>query len=175
MAEYKYIKEGASLTKIRELIIAEGTLYSDYEYMRYDLPDDLTIGFSQSLTASQKTILDDIISNYSHDHLLANKEIKNREVDRRTQELISEGFLYDGKRFSLSQEAQLNWLGLQSYSPPVEVTTIDDKAYSVADINLFVQAAASTKQSHLDSGRILKQQVLTATTQQELDAIVDNR
>lgn len=110
-----------------------------------------------------------------------NKIKKNGQIDIRTQELIFQGFTYDGQTFSLSEMAQLNWVAMEASSDlltwPVVITTKDDSEYSLTLANspYFYGAALSTKQAHLNSGRALKLQVNAATTIAEVDAVIDNR
>lgn len=103
------------------------------------------------------------------------------EVDTKTVQLISGGFTFDGNQFSLSQAAQINWVGLKSLKSlmawPVNITTLNDGEYALAQANLdsFIGTGKFVVQSHLDSGRALKSQILATTTIAELDAVEDNR
>jgi hypothetical protein len=97
-------------------------------------------------------------------------------IDTKSEEKIFEGFLFDGKRFSLSLSAQINWSNLlflpESFFP-VNLSTKDDDVYSLtyANVQLFYQAALNGKNSPLQEGNVLKQQVKAATTKEELDLI----
>lgn len=109
------------------------------------------------------------------------KKERNRLIDRRTDELISLGFAFDGEQFSLSQNAQINWLALKTVENlltwPVSVSTLQSNQYMLEedDLDGFLGAGSGTAKAHLDSGRALKVQINDATTQEELDAVVDNR
>lgn len=109
------------------------------------------------------------------------RKIKDIEIDKKTVELISAGFSYDSNNFSLSETAQINWLGIKLMQDlltfPLEVSTKNDYKYSLAEVNVdaFVGTGAAVKQAHLDSGRSLKVDVADATTEAEIDLIVDNR
>lgn len=114
--------------------------------------------------------------------LVEYKQLKNSLIDNKTQELIhNNGFAFDSKNFSMSTDAQANWIGLKSMEAlltfPVEITTSTDEAYSLtqANLNAFCGTALATKQAHLDSGRAIKIQVNTCTTEIEIDAVEDNR
>ena len=102
-------------------------------------------------------------------------------VDRKTKQLISQGFTFDGRQFSLSLPAQKNWLGLKTLEDilqwPVKITTIDDLEYSLAqsDLNAFLLKGEQTLQTHLDNGRSIKNAMKTAATLQDLALIKDNR
>jgi hypothetical protein len=110
-----------------------------------------------------------------------NKKRKIIAIDTRTDQLIKQGFAFDGQQFSLSLNAQVNWLGLKTLEAvmtwPVNVATLNSDQYSLAQANLipFVGTAAATVQARLDSGRTLKVSLNNATTQAELDAVLDNR
>jgi hypothetical protein len=111
------------------------------------------------------------------------KVLKSREIDGRTGELISLGFAYATKQFSLSQNAQINISALNQtrdeLTYPINYNTVDDlDTYDVVDAtdmhNMYL-TALSTKKAHLDSGTALKNQVRAATTHNEIDAVIDNR
>ena len=111
---------------------------------------------------------------------------KINQIDRRTNELISQGFVFDSTHFSLSPAAQFNWNsikvavdgGILTESDfPYSISTYDDGEYDLAwsDINAFSTQVLGTVAYHLGTGRALKQSVKVATTEAELNAIVDNR
>ena len=97
-------------------------------------------------------------------------------IDAKSEEKILEGFLFDGKKFSLSLSAQINWSNLlflpESFFP-VNLSTKDDDVYSLtyANVQLFYQAALNGKNAPLQEGNVLKQQVKVAITKEELDLI----
>jgi hypothetical protein len=97
-------------------------------------------------------------------------------IDAKSEEKIFEGFSFDGKRFSLSLSAQINWSNLlflpESFFP-VNLSTKDDDVYSLiyANVQSFYQAALNGKNAPLQEGNVLKQQVKAATTKEELDLI----
>jgi len=113
--------------------------------------------------------------------LETNKKAKIECIDLRTATLIAGGFSFDGNTFSLSQNAQINWVGLKTLESvltwPVNITTKGDNQYSLeqADLDTFMGTGLAAKQAHLDSGRALKIQVNAAADQAALDAVVDNR
>ena len=83
--------------------------------------------------------------------------------------------------FSLSLEAQNNWMGLVLFqsmlSWPIGLTTNDDQEYSLelANLNAFVGTGVNTVKSHIASGRALKLAVNAATDKAGVDAVEDNR
>ncbi len=87
-----------------------------------------------------------------------------RNVDKASRDRINPGFTFDSKRFSLSKEAQINWIGLLSVvnagilsleGQGVSVSTIDDDEYFVTDIAFFA-AAFTAVSTILAEGRAEK-------------------
>lgn len=115
------------------------------------------------------------------------KEIRIRKVDERTKQLIESGFTYNGNQFSMSDAAQKNWialatLGLKGWvAYPYEISTKDENKVSLAnstELDAFLMAYATYQtdpSQPLGTGRVLKEQISSATTKAELDLIVDNR
>jgi DNA polymerase I-like protein with 3'-5' exonuclease and polymerase domains len=113
------------------------------------------------------------------------KKWRYKQIDARTGELIKLGFVYSGKTFSLSQNAQINILGLDNAKDdpaltyPISYNTIDDlDSYDVVDsndIHSMYLTALATKKSATDSGTSLKKQVRDAADVAAVNAIVDNR
>lgn len=111
------------------------------------------------------------------------KEFRYDQIDQRTGELISAGYTYATKQFSLSQNAQLNLTGADNartdLTYPVTWNSIDDTdTYDVTDAtdlhNMYL-TALGTKKAHLDSGTALKDQIRAAVDIPAVDAVVDNR
>jgi len=110
------------------------------------------------------------------------KEVFER-IDERTYELIEKGFEHQGIVFSCSERAQIRYNGMLSLSAgltyPLEINSLDDKQRltlaSAEETVAFCVAAATYVRDQVDSGTTLKQQACEATTQEELDAIVDTR
>jgi hypothetical protein len=110
------------------------------------------------------------------------KELKNSIIDKRTKELIDQGFVFDSVLFSTSETSQRNWMALDQFRNdltfPFAVSTKNDGEYMIADANTthsFTLTALGTIEYHYASGRALKQQVNEASSESEVDAIVDNR
>ena len=110
------------------------------------------------------------------------KILKKAAIDKRTQELIVGGFTFNNTEFSTSDSAQKNWMAIDQLRNdlpyPFAVTTKDDGEYSFADaaeVHGFALTALGAIEIHYASGRALKLQVSAATTQNELDAVVDER
>ena len=128
-----------------------------------------------------QTALDAVI----HAHMAVTFADKKAEkvlaIDARTRAIIAEGFAFDSHRFSLSPQAQTIWLGLISlqamFSWPVGITDNSDTTYMLEQANIgpFVGTGCGTIAAAIGSGRALKIAANAATTQAELDAVVDGR
>lgn len=124
------------------------------------------------------------------------KKKKINAIDAKTDELISQGFLFGTNGvFSLSRQAQANMLGVRTsiadhrsagtldqfeaiFFPIVFNTLNDDDSVTlntVEDFQSFYDSAMLTVRTHLDGGTALKQAVRNAITVEDVEAIVDNR
>lgn len=115
--------------------------------------------------------------NISVDNLKAYLKSK---VDTKTQELIFNGFPFDGKIFSMSINAQINWSNFPMLPDalfPLTVLSKNDEEYilSYANKNTFYMTALGYKNTHLQSGDTLKKQIALMTTKEELANFIDNR
>jgi hypothetical protein len=152
-------------------------------------PTQCPIDSNHTVTANSVAVLemDVYINDGSHTDLSLDdyKKLRYAEIDSRTGELVSQGFTYQAKVFSLSQNAQINILALDEtrddpvLTYPISYNTIDDMdSYSVVDStdlhNMYLTALA-TKKGHIDSGTTLKNDIRNAANTSEVDAIIDNR
>lgn len=115
------------------------------------------------------------------------KKAKAEEIDATTDYLISQGFEHAGRRFSLSNEAQLTLNGLYigredpqwQAAYPYAYNSIDDlDALTIAgpeDIAALWNSARAGLAVAIVSGTQLKELVRSATTVAEVEAIVDPR
>jgi hypothetical protein len=109
------------------------------------------------------------------------KAYRYKEVDYKTGALISVGFTYDSKQFSLSLPAQANWHAIKDntseFTFPLTVSTMDNSGYDLAEANViaFWQAGRDALKGHIDTGRALKKQIFDAADIAAVNAIVDNR
>jgi hypothetical protein len=139
-----------------------------------------TIDIHGEAIASQSG-LDAVVAAHSACTLDEYKAAKNATIDARTDAIIAGGFDFDGNNFSLSTEAQTNWIALAVFSNtfqwPVAVTTNDDREYllSAANFPAFLYTGKTKVGDSIASGRALKLQVNAAITKAEVDAIVDPR
>ena len=105
------------------------------------------------------------------------------KVDARSGELISAGYTFSSKQFSLSINGQINILATDVSNAdmtfPFDYNTIDnlDKLV-VTDAtmlhNMYLTALA-TKKAHLDSGTTFKDSIRAAADKAAVDAVVDTR
>ena len=110
-------------------------------------------------------------------------EVKKDQIDSRTQELIFEGFNYPSNstnKWSLSINAQINWNNIPQLPQivfPLEIQDMEGNNYNLeySDRMNFYYTAVNIKNSHLQSGNILKTQVSQLTTIQEILTFVDPR
>ncbi len=117
-------------------------------------------------------------------YLSPNKLARCGAIDGRTMQLVGSGFVHASKTFSLSIPSQLNWTNVKSGSAadltyPYVVPTLTDIDYhefaDEAEMLTAADAAESTVKGHIASGAALKKQIVDATDQAALDAIVDSR
>lgn len=164
----------------------------DAEILREEVAESgFVTGFDGIIVIGDSLEIRGTVSNQSglnalvHDHtpysLPNEKALKVQAIDARTREIIAGGFAFDGHQFSLSTQAQTNWLGLISlqsmFSWPVSVTTNADTAYSLAQANIgaFVGTGCGTIAAAIGSGRALKIAANAASNRTELEAVVDSR
>lgn len=108
------------------------------------------------------------------------KDIRYIEIDQRTQELISQGFSFDSRVFSMSLTAQINWSNFPSLPDklfPLTVIDINEGEYTLQLANKmnFYYSALNWKNQWLQSGGVLKTKIKNCQTEAEVNAIVDNR
>lgn len=157
-------------------------------------PMGLKVRTSNSLSYHKKTSGDGTdISHYTDTSdisgtalsLTENKTKKHDEVKDRTNYLLDNGsFTHDGKEFRLSDRAIVRWIGvghaeLRTYlSFPFNVTAKDYSTYTIPNVSDWHQffGAGLTEMTVIETiGRAIHTQIIDATTQAELDAVVDNR
>ena len=102
------------------------------------------------------------------------------EIDVRTQELIAQGFTFDGHTFSMSTNAQINWSNFPNLPDglfPLTVMDKNDAVYvlALADKLNFYLSALNFKNTQLQSGSVLKGEVKAAIDAPAVNAIIDNR
>ena len=106
-------------------------------------------------------------------------------VDAKTAAIVTSGVeVAPGVRISTSLAATQNlqnfihFLNMGVAELPQNISTLDGGAYTIANMADIARIAGILARHHetiLDAGRQLRAQVLAATTQTELDAIVDER
>lgn len=106
-------------------------------------------------------------------------------IDARSATLIAEGLqVDDGAPISLSSAAQQNLtnigvaLLMQALVLPQDISRLDGRAYTIrdaADAKRIALLAGQRIKAVLDAGRELRARVLAATTQDEIEAVTDER
>ena len=102
------------------------------------------------------------------------------DIDLKTGDLISEGFVFDSKTFSLSINAQINWSNIMNVPDnafPLTIMTKDDQSYalSLANKQNFYLSALNGRLTQLGSGTSLKVQINALTTIADVETFVDPR
>ena len=114
--------------------------------------------------------------------LISARSIKHKQIDKKTQQLIGQGFLYDSKFFSLTLKKLGRVLAYMSYSDinyPIEFSTLDDNDSifigNKMQLGAFYDAAVNVLTAHTDSGMALKNTVNTKLTIPNVFAVIDLR
>jgi hypothetical protein len=149
--------------------------------------DSVDIIFDDALSAGDKTTLDGDTSAPAGGLIAGNgttlaqyKTIINAQVDAETERRISLGFEYpasSGNLFSMSTNAQINWLGLEAKASlltyPYTIRTKDDlDSYDIVDetdAHDVVNAAFVFKETTLGQGRYVKTNVIAAADEAAAD------
>lgn len=171
-----------NINKLNESIEESGLIVEYHNITHVKDGDDILV-FGESFV--DESGVDDIVSQHIAQTLAELKSQKSEEIDSRTGELISLGYTYQTKQFSLSANAQTNILALFATKDhpaiiyPIEYNTIDDAdtyfVANAADLEAMYLTALGTKKASVDSGTFLKDQVRAATTNAEVEAVIDNR
>ena len=138
---------------------------------------------SPFLRSRMSVVKTDVPSEALADNPVHVRSSKIVDIDTKTREIIAQGFGYNGKTFSLSDNAQRTFLGMYvtraTATYPISIPTLDDTGVeSLADslaVEAFYSAMESTLRSALESGVALKQQVMAAATEADVKAVQDNR
>lgn len=139
--------------------------------------------FGDSFTEAS---VDSIVSSHEQVSLDEYKKAAMERFDKRSGELIEQGgHNYNGKVFSLSRNAQINLLGIDSKRDvagllPLTLNTKDNLDTEVlntpTDVSDFFMNALIAKKTILDIATLtLKNPVRAATDKAGVDAVIDNR
>ena len=191
MPDYNYTVEFLLDGKTRNICIRELSRNVEAAFPGELFKVRLAPGLAGVTILTENSLVEATLSQVVTDHkasgealsLETNKTKGILEVDRRTQELITQGFVYATKTFSLSLEAQINWTNVPAVAAtltyPHRTYVKDDTDYhdfaDSTELMAAYLAAVSTKQSHRNSGNTLKGQINDAVDQAALGAIVDSR
>lgn len=108
------------------------------------------------------------------------KNYRYQQVDEKTGSLIGAGFSFDGRTFSMSLNAQINWSNFPNLPDglfPLNIMDITENVYVLALANKinFYLSALNYKNAQLQSGSILKGQIKACADDACVNAIIDNR
>lgn len=113
------------------------------------------------------------------------KDLRIAEIKEKTVELINNGYTYEGVNFSLSFDAQVGLIALNSSRNDPAITypqpygNIDDTiVYQIqneAEINAMYLTALGTKKYWLETEDTLKSQINSASSYINVQSIIDNR
>jgi hypothetical protein len=145
-----------------------------------------SVVFDIDPSAAEKTSVDNAVAAHSGPTSLeVAKSLKAAAIDARTEALISEGFTFSSKQFSLSVNSQLKLIGAfaarsdPAMTYPIKWNNKDDTdTISIADaagLLSFYLTGVAAMRGHLDSGTALKDDVRAASTVAEVEAITDTR
>lgn len=108
------------------------------------------------------------------------KVFMNNKIDSKTQELIFNGFNFDGHLWSLSITAQINWSNIPNLPEiffPLPMQDKNGNSYSLSYTNRmnFYLTAVGAKNAPIQSGNALKLQINTLETMDEVLNFIDPR
>ncbi|MBW1635269.1 MAG: hypothetical protein JRJ68_03240 [Deltaproteobacteria bacterium] len=171
--------KGVNRLKLQQEIIDSG-LFPAYGSIS-EKGDSVELLGSAEIPSENMAALNALVKVHDPYDMAKHKEECYGKVDKRTAELISNGFMFDGKTFSLSIYAQNNWNTIHDnkadFTFPFEITTKDNDIYDLneVDVDSFWNTAVGTVATHWGTGRGLKKQIFDAQTKEAIDAVTDNR
>lgn len=148
----EYIRNGSVfsfdhvLSKTDQILFYEGNLNPDGHYERdYVAPDNIT-------DLKQEVI---------------------KKIDLFIQEEISKGFEYNGRIYSMSTNAQLNWsniLAIPDMMFPLDIMSINEELYQLplSEKETFYYTCLNYKYAQLKRGHSLKSSLKSLNTEQEV-------
>jgi len=144
----------------------------------------LSITFADALSTEQSATLDTIIAAQNADVLLEALKVQRRkEIDKRTTELVADGFEFAGITFSASVESQARIMacviaGANAPFPIRWMSKDDTEYYDVEDADTmaaFYATGLGTLKDKIDLGTNLKIQINAATSVEMVNSIEDPR
>ncbi len=134
---------------------------------------------------SDKETIKEVVEAHSGQDLKHAKSAKLKKINDKTDFLISQGFSFQGMTFSISLDARNIILGIYvgrdkpGFAYPVRYNSKSGESVLAledpATVEEFYLTAVSTFRLLMDSGTELKDQVRSARTVAEVDAIIDAR
>lgn len=147
-----------------------------------DVTEVLDLVYATALTGPEEATLLAVVTAHSPEIEVA-RATKYAEIDLKTRDLINQGIPFAGETFSFSLEAQANWMGIFQAANAGFITFPRDVSSStgsytfatLADYTNFYLTGMSIMESHVGSGRDIKDQITAAVDLAAINAIVDDR
>lgn len=165
--EYKIVYEPYTLGS---------TTYPKYYVYYYE--DGINIS-REFLGTSENNFLplrNDFVKKLDTSNITEYKQYLRDKLDEKTREVITQGFVYDGITFSLSENAQTNITNLPNVKDekfPMPYLGKDDEYYVLTlakKMDFYYKAFDTIADIKIANG-VIKTQVLACTTTEELDSI----
>lgn len=143
----------------------------------------LFVCFSDELSTEHRGLLDNIIESVNSNVLELLKDNRKKEIDEKTSDIISAGFLFRGIIFSGSVQSQNRIMGAylakDMVTYPIRWFSKDDMSYlDITDSEMLIEFFATgfgALKSKIDIGSALKLSINNANSIEEVNAIVDER
>ena len=180
---YNIAKDSINFALILEELEKETTL-PDPEGIAFSSDGlSLVLTFEEELSSEQTTTLDALIAAHDPQVLEELKVQRRKEIDKRTTEIVSEGFEFAGITFSASVEAQARIMACViagANAPfPIRWMSKDDTTYfDVTDVEMmaaFYSTGLGTLKAKIDLGTNLKIQINAANSVEAVNSIEDPR
>ena len=117
-------------------------VFADLEYVNTWVDNNdihhAFVSFEDDKNASEWLTVDSLHAVHEPFNIEDVKSDKNHQIDIRSKELIAEGFQYDSNTFSLSSEAQKNWI---AYTDLIYINMKNASLYAdppITDINVLI-------------------------------------
>jgi hypothetical protein len=176
-----------SLNSSSNLLYFKNYLEENFDFKNFITQENnMFIEFENEPTEAQITQIKNFYNSITQiDWLDFQKSNKIEEINQKTSELIYQGYQHLGYEFPLNEQDQTNLIALYSTKDdpvlvyPITVSTKDDlekiTLYTSSDVCSIYYAALASKKGHLESGLLLKNQVRSCTTFNQVENIIDPR
>jgi len=157
--------------------------YRNIEGEIHELVPDANNTIEQLLSFNPDLIEEVTFEDFQAQDIVFVKEAKCSQINQRTEELIVEGFIYNGVQFEMKIEDQLNINtlfsllnnGMSMAGQYFRAAEEDYYFESDEDFLGLIAAGSSYKSDYIESGAVLKNSVKACTTIEEVEEIEDTR